>query len=93
MDDYVLVRFPKAVFYVAKIVSGKDEQGDSEVSYLRKSLTFEGFVSPNVPDIASVNESDIAWVLLQPLPIKSKLLSGYIRFHLNLAVLIYVKVF
>lgn len=24
-DDYVLVRFPKGVFYVTKIVSGKNE--------------------------------------------------------------------
>jgi hypothetical protein len=79
-DNYVLVCFPKGVLSVAKIVYGKDEQGDFEVSYLRKSLNFEGFILPNVPDIASINESDIAQILPQPLPIKTKYLSGYIHF-------------
>jgi hypothetical protein len=61
------VCFPKGIFYVAKIVSGKDEQGDLEVPYLRKSLKFEELVLPNVPDISSVNESDINQIL--PLPL------------------------
>jgi hypothetical protein len=80
VDDYILVRFPKGVLYVTKIVSGKDEQGDFEVSYQRKSLSFEGPVLPNVPDIASVNESGIAQIAPQTLPMKTKRLSGYILF-------------
>jgi hypothetical protein len=34
-------------------ISAKAELGDFEMSYLRKSLSFEGFVFPDVPDVAS----------------------------------------
>jgi hypothetical protein len=73
VDGCVLVHFAKGVFYVAKIVSGRDVHGGFELFYLWKSLNFEGVVLPNVLGIASVNESGIAHSLPQPLPVKTSL--------------------
>jgi hypothetical protein len=38
------VYFPEGVFYLAKTVSGKDEQSSFEMSYLRKRLNFDRFI-------------------------------------------------
>lgn len=85
--------FPKSVFYAAKIVSRRNEQGDFGVSYSRKNLSFEELVMPHVPDIASANEPDVAQTPPQPLLMKTKCLSGILIFHLNLEVFMYVKLF
>nr|CAD7434273.1 unnamed protein product [Timema monikensis] len=70
VGDYVLVKFSgkKLVFYVGKIIKQKDEDGDFEISYLRKSVKDpRKFMFPVEPDIASVAETDITMVLPQPL--------------------------
>jgi hypothetical protein len=70
VGDYVLVKFSgkTPVFYVGKILKQKDEDGDFEISYLRKSVKDPSkFMFPVEPDIASVAETDITIVLPQPL--------------------------
>lgn len=74
--DYVLVEFKtkdpknkfKTVFYVGKIIKNKDEDGDLEISYMRKYKNFTTckFVLPNIPDLASVNLNDIKALLPPP---------------------------
>jgi hypothetical protein len=53
---------------MGKIINQKDEDGDFEISYLKKSVKDPSrCVFPVEPDIASVAETDIAIVLPQPL--------------------------
>ena len=50
---------------MGKII-GEEDDGDFEVSYLRKSSKRAGFVTPIIPDIHSVKKSDIQVVLPKP---------------------------
>nr|CAD7428557.1 unnamed protein product [Timema monikensis] len=74
VGDYVLVKFSgkKLVFYVGKIIKQKDEDGDFEISYLRKSVKDpRKFMFPVEPDIASVAETDITMNPPIPCPLPS----------------------
>jgi hypothetical protein len=52
---------------MGKITNQKDEDGDFEISYLKKSVKDPSkLVFPVQPDIASVAETDITTVLPQP---------------------------
>ncbi|GBM03452.1 hypothetical protein AVEN_265486-1 [Araneus ventricosus] len=67
--DYVLVklRAKKAIFYIVKVIEGKDCDGDFVVSFLMKRNKIVGkFVQPNVRDVASVPEKYIKMILPQP---------------------------
>lgn len=85
--DYILVRFPNDVFYVAKVLTHQDNDGDYDVSYLRKSNKVKGFIMPNIPDLATVNISDIMMLLPTPLQMRTKRLSGYIQFPVTFGLL------
>jgi hypothetical protein len=53
---------------MGKIINQKDEDGDFEISYLKKSVKDPSrFVFPVEPDIAPVGETDITTVLPQSL--------------------------
>jgi hypothetical protein len=56
---------------VAKLVSGKDEQGDFKMYYIWKSLILKDLCCLMF-QIFLVNESDIAQILPQTLPMKTK---------------------
>lgn len=67
--DYVLVSFTKSkvkVYYVGKIVKDCDDEGDLEVSYLRKAGDEGRFTLPPIPDIHGVHLSDIKVILPKP---------------------------
>lgn len=81
VNDFVLVRFPKSIFYIGKIMVGKDKGDEFEISYLRKSR--KCFVWPNVADIATVHLSDIVQILPKPIKMKTERLSGFIRFNVS----------
>ena len=68
MNDYVLVEFdtsPKT-YYVGHIIKEEDEDGECEVSYLRRRNKSVQFYFPDVKDLASVKVSDIKVVLNSP---------------------------
>nr|CAD7458152.1 unnamed protein product [Timema tahoe] len=77
--DYALVRSPIYVFYIGNMLSEMDKDSDFEITYLRKSEKFNAFVMSNIPDVASLNTLDIAMVLPQPMPMKTKRPTGYVR--------------
>lgn len=81
--DFILVKFPNDVYYVAKVLQPKDKDGDYEVSYLRKSEKIGGFVTPQIEDVASANCKDIAMILPPPLPMATKRLERYKKFSVN----------
>lgn len=83
MGDFILVKFPNDVFFVAKVVKTLDHGGEYEVSYLRKSKKISGFVTPEAEDVACVSQTDIAMILPSPLPMATKRLASYIRFPIN----------
>lgn len=84
-DDFVLVSFPGNVYYIGKIISDIDNDGDFVISYLRKSEKYGGcFIYPNNPDIHSVNQKDIVITLPAPSHAPSKRLSNLIRFAISL---------
>lgn len=86
-DDFVLVQFPKNIYYVGKVLNDIDENQDYEISFLRKLKKLDGcvFLFPQVPDVSLVNKGDIKCVL--PPPIQSstqnKRLLSYFRFPVN----------
>lgn len=79
VNEFVLIRFVNNIFYVGKIISEKDEENDFVVSYLRKNEK-SGFKWPIVPDLASVNLTDIVMILPNPEKKTTKRLSGIISF-------------
>jgi len=67
--DYVLVCFLKKnlIYFVGKIIKDKTNDGDLQISYMRKKPGFPTrFVFPNVPDIHSIQLSDIKAILPKP---------------------------
>lgn len=69
--DYVLVEFAVAAtekkYYVGKILKEKDDEGDLQISYLRKSQKVATkYVLPQVPDLQSVHINDIKLLLPKP---------------------------
>ena len=72
-DDYPLVelkdeKYPKhEVYYVAKVIKARDEEGDFEVKYLRKSFKVQGhFYFLPEEEINSLSESNIKMHLKNP---------------------------
>jgi hypothetical protein len=93
IDDYVLVRFPKGVFNEAKIVSGKDERGDFKVSYLRKSLKLKDSYCLMFQILLLFINPILLRFFLSHCQWRLSIYRGVVIFHLNLADLIYVKIF
>lgn len=71
-------------FFFNKVKWYTVRHSDFEVTYLRKSEKYNAFVMPNIQDVASVNKMDIVLVLPQPMSMKTKRLSGYVRFEVRL---------
>ncbi|KAJ8951913.1 hypothetical protein NQ314_007632 [Rhamnusium bicolor] len=86
-NDFALIKFPNKVFYIGKLLSDMDEEGEYQISYMRKSEKLGGcFVFPNVADEHSVNSRDIEFILPEPSSIKSKRLSsGLVKFPISLS--------
>lgn len=86
-DDFVLVEFKvtRHIFYVAKVISPKDQNGDIEVSFLRKSVKYEGyFCFPNVQDISFIAISDVKMILPKTELLGStKRLRSFYKFGVN----------
>lgn len=83
VNDYVVVRFPNQVHYVAQISTNKDATGDYKVSFLRKREKANGFSFPDVLDVAMVNLSDIIMLLPAPIRMQTERLSRYLCFSVN----------
>lgn len=66
--DYVLVVLgsKKEKYFVGKILKEEDNDGDLEISYLKKTNYDKRFVQPSVPDIHSVNILEIKMILPKP---------------------------
>lgn len=71
INDYVVVRFPNQVHYVAQISTNKDAAEGYKVYFLRKRDKVNGFF-PDVPDMAMVNLSDIIMLLPAPIRMQTK---------------------
>lgn len=79
---FVLIKFPRKIFYVAKIIGVSDDE--FEVSFLRKSLKFSNcFLFPNVADISFITLNDIAMILPEPVPGTTKRQSTMYKFGIN----------
>lgn len=80
---FVLVKFPKNVYFVGKILNVYNCE-EYEISYLRKSSKItNGFHFPDVPDIHMVLKTDIVMVLDHPIQISNKRLASYYKFEIN----------
>lgn len=67
--DYALVKLFSGhsnKYYVGKILSDIDEDNDFQISYLHYDKKSGGFRKPQVPDLKSVNISEIMEVLPKP---------------------------
>ena len=87
VGDYVIVVFneKRILHYVGKIVSDKDEDGDFEISFLRRHAKGNGFVEPPVEDIHSVACTDIVSVLPFPCTGTTKRTGGIRKFSVDLS--------
>lgn len=83
VDDFVLVRFPKSIYYVAKILKEKNEDNEFYVSFFRKREKYNGFSMPECPDLALIPQDDIVLILPTPTPMKTKRLAGYLCFPIS----------
>lgn len=63
--DYVLVVFAskEEKYFVSKILEKEDNDGNLQISYLKKTNCDKYFMQPSVPDIQSVNISEIKVIL------------------------------
>lgn len=73
--------------FAGLLVDGPDEDNDFEVKFLKRSEKItNGFVFPDVDDIASVHRQDIVCVLPAPTPVAAtKRLSGVLKFDAHLS--------
>lgn len=88
IDDYVLVEFSckKNLYYIGQVTKEKDNEGDYEVTFLRKCKKSVGtkFVHPAVPDIASICTKDIKMILPQPVASgKTKRQQAFLSFEID----------
>ncbi|KAK0053704.1 leucine-rich repeat-containing protein let-4 [Biomphalaria pfeifferi] len=76
LNDYVLVAFIKkknVKYLVGLVTKEEDEDGNIEVSFLRRSTKMERkFIAPVVPDIGTVPKQDIHQQAKVPLPEQSQ---------------------
>lgn len=91
VNDYVLAEFegrPTLMkYYVGLITKEKDDEGDYEVSYLRRKRTSMEFFFPQVQDIASVKLSDIKAILPKPNTCgTTRRQNSYIKFDFNFGI-------
>lgn len=85
-NDFVVIGLdpPKGekVYYVRKLLSNMDEDGDFQVSYLRKSNKTKGdnFYFPPEVDEASVSRNAVFGVLPEPISQSTKQKQRYYNF-------------
>ena len=72
--------------FIAKVVTGPDIDNDYEVKFMKLSNKVKnGFIFPEIDDIASVSYNDIACVLSNPSPVaQNARLSNIFKFSDNL---------
>lgn len=82
LNDYVLVAFIKkknVKYLVGLVTKEEDEDGDIEVSFLRRSTKMERkFITPLIPDIGTVPKQDIHAILPPPTGTTARAKSGLI---------------
>lgn len=84
--DFVLTELKKNVYYVAKVLSEEDEDGDLEVRYLRKSSKLvDTFVYPNVEDTSPCSIDLIRAKLPHPTVGSTRRLSNCFKFPIDLS--------
>ena len=73
--------------FIGKLISGPDEDQDFEISFLERSKKIKnGFVFPEVEDLASIARKDIERVLPPPCAAaQTKRLCGVLKFDVNLS--------
>ena len=87
--DFVLVVFARKnsiVHYIVIIKADKDEDGDYEVQFLRRSTRHKmsyAFVEPIQKEINFVDAESILGVLPKPGPQSTKKQQGIIKFNVN----------
>ena len=80
-EDFVVIEFQPGIFYVAKVLAEEDEDGDIEVSFLRKSLKLaDSFVYPQVEDTDFLANSLVRAVLPAPMVGQTKRLNNCFKF-------------
>ena len=72
--------------FIAKVVTGLDADNDYEVKFIKMSNKVKnGFIFPEIDDVASVSYNDIACVLSNPSPVvQTARLSNIFKFSDNL---------
>ena len=73
--------------FIGKLISGPDEVQDFEISFLERSKNIKnGFVFPEVEDLASIARKDIERVLPPPCAAaQTKWLCDVLKFDVNLS--------
>lgn len=80
--QFILIKFPRKIFYVAKVIGVTDN--DFEVSFLRKSVKhFNCFLFSTMPDISFISLNEIAMILLEPVPGTTKRQPKMYKFGIN----------
>ena len=84
-NDFVLIEFKNHVYYVAKLLSAEDDDGDLEVSYLRMSIKMtDSFIFPHVEDKSSVGFELIRAKFPNPTNGSTQRLSKCLKFLFNM---------
>ena len=73
--------------FIGKLVSGPDENENFEISFLERSRKIKnGFVFPEMEDLASIGKKDIEKILPPPLAAaQTKRLCGMMKFNVDLS--------
>ena len=73
--------------FIGKLVSGPDEDEDFEISFLERSRKIKnGFVFPEMEDLASIGKKDIEKILPPPhAAAQTKRLCGVMKFNVDLS--------
>ncbi|KAK3931050.1 Thiosulfate-binding protein [Frankliniella fusca] len=89
--NYILVEFvdkKSKVYYIGKVLKEEDDEGDFEVTYLRRSLKVKDkFCLPNVADLKSVHRSDVKLVLPSPTCSGTKRQQNLLHFDCDLSLI------
>lgn len=73
--------------FVGLLQNGPDDDGDFKVKFMKRSNKIKnGFVFPEIEDLASAKKEEIVFILPKPTAVAStKSLSGVLRFDVNLS--------